>query len=68
MGDSPDVPCKKAFIKLGDEIIYDSLEHALGAISYSTAYHGFVPKAELLEHCYFDHRNPQWIPYHFRQS
>jgi aminopeptidase-like protein len=64
----PKYHVKNATIKFNGELIYDGCAHPLGVISYSTKFSGRVTKDELLKHCFYDHRNEEWIPYHFRQS
>jgi aminopeptidase-like protein len=49
-------------------VIFDGLEHPLRVIALSTPFHGFVSREELREHLFFDSRDPQATPYHFRQS
>ncbi len=48
------------------KIIYE-VDHPLKIIGLSTSYSGFVSREELLNHLHFDHRDPEAIPYHFRQ-
>jgi aminopeptidase-like protein len=57
-----------AYMKKNDKVIYDGTDHPLKVISYSSSFCGIVSKEELIKHCYFDHRDDTWIPYHFRQS
>ena len=64
----PKYHVESAHIKFNGELIYDGCSHPLGVISYSKSFSGKVTKEELLKHCYYDHRNEEWIPYHFRQS
>lgn len=59
---------REATIKFEGKLIYDGAAHPLGVISHSAPFSGVVPKRELLEHLHFDVRNPDWIPYHFRQT
>lgn len=64
----PKYMVKEAFIKLDGKEIYNGLTHPLSVISYSAPFAGFVSKSQLMKHIHFDSRNPEWIPYHFRQS
>ena len=64
----PKYSVKDAYIKHGNKIIYDGKSHPLKVISYSAPFAGLVTKDELVKHCFYDHRNENWIPYHFRQS
>lgn len=57
-----------ATIKLDGRLIYDGGAHPLGVISHSAPFSGIVPRRELIEHLHSDARNPDWIPYHFRQT
>lgn len=43
------------------------VDHPLKIIGLSLPFHGVVTLEELKKHLYYDHRNPESIPYHFRQ-
>lgn len=43
------------------------VDHPLKIIGLSTSFTGIISRDELLEHLHFDHRDPEAIPYHFRQ-
>jgi aminopeptidase-like protein len=64
----PKYSVKNAYIKFKNKIIYNGKSHPLSVISYSAPFAGIVSKDELIKHCFYDHRNEDWIPYHFRQS
>ena len=64
----PRYEVRSATISRGGEIIYDGAAHPLGVVCHSTSYHGTVPGPVLKQHCWYDHRYPEAIPYHFRHS
>lgn len=57
-----------ASIKQGENLIFDGAAHPLSVICHSSAFSGNVSGSELKRHCWYDHRDPNAIPYHFRQS
>ncbi len=58
---------KHAYIKNAQgEIIYQ-VDHPLKIIGLSTSFSGLVSKEKLLNHLHYDSRDPDAIPYHFRQ-
>ncbi|MDI5920860.1 DUF4910 domain-containing protein [Halomonas sp. LR5S13] len=52
----------------GGELVYDGKHHALGVMALSSSFQGRVSREELREHLYFDHRDPEAVPFHFRQQ
>lgn len=50
------------------ELIYDGMSHPLGLIALSSAFRGTVDRDELRRHLYYDDRDPDAIPFHFRQQ
>lgn len=50
------------------QLIYDGKHHALGVIALSAPFEGQVSREELREHLHYDHRDPEAIPFHFRQQ
>lgn len=59
---------EKAQIRRDGQVIYDGTEHALGVIAFSAPFSGTVPLEELQKHLYYDHRNDDSIPFHYRQQ
>jgi len=47
-------------------VIYE-VDHPLKIVGLSAPFQGTVSREELRKHLHFDRRNPQSIPYHFRQ-
>lgn len=47
--------------------IYDGTVHPLGVIALSASFFGTVSLEELRNHLYYDHRNDDSIPFHYRQ-
>jgi aminopeptidase-like protein len=48
--------------------IYDATAHPLQVIALSTGFSGTVGLDELRRHLYYDHRNDDSIPFHYRQQ
>lgn len=44
------------------------VDHPLQVIGLSAPFKGVVTEEVLRQHLHYDHRNPQLIPYHFRQN
>lgn len=57
----------EASISRSGKMIYDGKAHTLGVIALSSEFRGTVPFHELCEHLYYDHRDPDSIPFHYRQ-
>ena len=49
-------------------IVYDGMAHPLGVIALSKSFTGTVSLEELKSHLYYDHRDPDSIPFHYRQQ
>lgn len=49
-------------------MIYDGTAHLLGVIALSTSFAGTVDLEELKRHLYFDSRDDDSIPFHYRQQ
>jgi aminopeptidase-like protein len=47
--------------------VYDGTAHPLGVIGLSRSFSGTVSLEELRRHIYYDHRNEDSIPFHYRQ-
>ena len=56
----------KATINFKGKAIYE-VDHPLKIIGLSKSFKGTVSLEELKLHLHYDHRNPNHIPYHFRQ-
>ncbi|MBF0298308.1 MAG: DUF4910 domain-containing protein [Oligoflexia bacterium] len=50
------------------KLIYDGKHHPLAVPSHSTSVEGEFRLEELKKHLFYDHRNDEAIPYHFRYS
>jgi aminopeptidase-like protein len=48
--------------------VYDGAAHRLGVICLSKSFSGKVSLEELRRHLHYDHRNDDWIPFHYRQQ
>jgi len=48
--------------------VYDGTQHPLGVIALSSNFSGTVGLKELQKHLYFDHRDEDSIPFHYRQQ
>lgn len=57
----------EATISRCGEIVYDGTAHSLGVIALSSEFRGTVSLEELLKHLHYDHRDPESIPFHYRQ-
>lgn len=49
-------------------VVYDGTAHPLGVIALSTSFSGTVSFEELKRHLFFDHRDEDSIPFHYRQQ
>src|SRR5262245_7202333 len=56
----------RGVIRFQGETIFE-VKHPLQIIGLSTAFQGTVSREELRQHLHYDHRDPSWTPYHFRQ-
>ena len=59
---------KEASIFKGKKKILDGLEHPLMVISNSSSFEGYILGNKLKKKLYYDIRNENYIPFHFRQS
>ncbi len=57
---------EKATISLNGKLIYE-VDHPLKIMGLSASFKGAVSLEELKKHLHYDSRNPENIPYHFRQ-
>ena len=64
----PSWDIEEAKIRRDNEIVYDGASHPLSVISLSSSYAGSVPLNELKRHLFFDHRDDESIPFHYRQQ
>ena len=64
----PSWDVEKATISLDGRIVFDGLTHPLGVISLSRCFSGAVDLEELKRHLHFDRRDPDAIPFHYRQQ
>ncbi|MGA8740922.1 MAG: DUF4910 domain-containing protein [Terracidiphilus sp.] len=58
----------EAKISQNGQTVYDGAAHPLGVIALSREFKGTVSLDELRKHLHFDHRDPDSIPYHYRQQ
>jgi aminopeptidase-like protein len=58
----------EATIVKDGRLVYDGAAHPLGVIALSAPFSGTVTLEELKKHLYYDHRNPDSIPFHYRQQ
>ncbi|MFC3285517.1 DUF4910 domain-containing protein [Litchfieldella rifensis] len=58
---------KVAAIYHGGRRIYDGRRHPLAVMALSSPFRGTVNREELRRHLHYDHRDPDIIPFHFRQ-
>jgi aminopeptidase-like protein len=64
----PSWDVKEARIVKDGRLIYDGTEHPVGVIGLSSSFSGTVSLEELKRHLYYDHRNDDSIPFHYRQQ
>ena len=64
----PSWDVEEAKIMKNGRVIYDGTAHPLGVIALSASFSGMVSLEELQPHLHFDHRNDDWIPFHYRQQ
>jgi aminopeptidase-like protein len=57
----------EATISRDGKVVYDGAAHPLGVIALSSEFRGTVSLDELRKHLYYDHRDPESIPFHYRQ-
>jgi aminopeptidase-like protein len=59
---------RRAEIRKDGAVVYDGMRHPLAVIALSAAFTGKVTREELRKHLHYDHRYPDSIPFHFRQT
>jgi aminopeptidase-like protein len=64
----PSWDVEEARIVRDGRTIYDGLVHPMGVIGLSKSFSGTVSLEELRRHLYFDHRDDDSIPFHYRQQ
>lgn len=64
----PSWDVEEATIRKNGSVVYDGAANPLGVIALSTSFSGTVSLEELKRHLYFDHRDVDSIPYHYRQQ
>ncbi len=64
----PSWDVEEARIVKDGRIVYDGTEHPVGVIGLSSSFCGIVSLEELKRHLYYDHRNDDSIPFHYRQQ
>ena len=64
----PSWDIEEARIVKDGRTIYDGAAHPLGVIALSSSFSGAVSLDELRRHLHYDHRDPDAIPYHYRQQ
>lgn len=57
-----------AKIRRNGTTVYDGTAHPLGVIALSSSFTGTVSLEELRRHLYYDHRDDDSIPFHYRQQ
>lgn len=64
----PSWDVEEARIVKDGRVVYDGAAHPLGVIGLSSSFTGKVSLEELRQHLYYDHRDPDSIPFHYRQQ
>lgn len=64
----PSWDVEEARIVKDGRTIYDGTAHPLGVIAASSSFSGTVSLEELRRHLHYDHRDPESIPFHYRQQ
>ncbi len=64
----PSWELEEATISRDGRVIYDGGAHPLGVIALSSRFSGRVDRDELRRHLYYDHRDDDSIPFHYRQQ
>jgi aminopeptidase-like protein len=64
----PSWDVEEARIEKDGQTIYDGTVHPLAVIALSTNFEGMVSLEELKKHLHYDHRDPDSIPFHYRQQ
>jgi aminopeptidase-like protein len=64
----PSWDVEEARISKDGRVIYDGAAHPLGVIALSESFSGTVGLDELQRHLYFDYRDVDSVPFHYRQQ
>jgi aminopeptidase-like protein len=64
----PSWDVEEARIVKDGRTVYDGTAHALGVMGLSKSFSGTVNLEELRRHLYYDHRDENSIPFHYRQQ
>ena len=64
----PSWDVEEARILKDGRTVYDGAAHSLGVIGLSKSFSGTVSLEELRRHLYYDHRDENSIPFHYRQQ
>jgi aminopeptidase-like protein len=64
----PSWDVEEAKIVKDGRTVYDGTSHPLGVIALSESFDGVVSLEELQRHLYYDHRDDNSIPFHYRQQ
>jgi aminopeptidase-like protein len=64
----PSWDVEEARIERDGQTVYDGTIHSLGVIALSASFEGMVSLEELKKHLHYDHRDPDSIPFHYRQQ
>ncbi|MGA9584145.1 MAG: DUF4910 domain-containing protein [Terracidiphilus sp.] len=64
----PSWDVEEARIEKDGHVIYDGVVHPLSVIALSDSFEGVVTLDELKKHLHYDHRDPDSIPFHYRQQ
>lgn len=64
----PSWDVEEARIVKDGHTVYDGTAHPLGVIALSSSFSGKVSLEELKSHLHYDHRDPDSIPFHYRQQ
>ena len=64
----PSWDVEEARIEKDGQTIYDATAHPLAVIALSSNFEGTVSLEDLKKHLHYDHRDPDSIPFHYRQQ
>ena len=64
----PSWDVEEARIEKDGQTIYDGTAHPLAVIALSANFEGRMDLEELKKHLHYDHRDPDSIPFHYRQQ
>jgi aminopeptidase-like protein len=57
----------EASLSKAGKLVYDGMAHPVGVIGLSSEFQGRVSLEELRKHLFYDHRNLDSVPFHYRQ-